>query len=373
MNLEDMKDSLEFKDYQVDDKHPMSSEFLNKIFKNFSNNMLYLYNNFKMLVSNINNYKSNISHGIDWYVRQTASQAVWNSYKYSISSYSTPIQISNIVQDSLNGVIYLKSSNEISKITRYTDLYNNQLAFESTQIRYFLGYKSGTDILFESDLVEDNNIRKVINNKNDIFTTYTSKNGTHDYEYIKVIISLSDIDTKKIDILECFPYGGTELVYVNFIVNSVDNIVEINSKFPYKVIDNIENCKTIELVFKGVLNSTTNKYYFGIRYVDMYNCSYNNSGSFVYELPAMQTLNYITINDDYIKEELQNNNVFRFQLYYKNDYDNGILSNILYDSNVNTYPIQSSISLDEDKALTLVTTLNKIENVSPNIKWIKVG
>lgn len=366
-----MKKELEFKDYKVENKQKMSSEFVNEVFNNFTNNMIYIYKNFQELNSNTSYYIENLNRGLDWITREAAAQQQWLDTNYTFSGYSEPYNTSNITHDSVVGAYYLLSLKENSKIQRYIDEYNNFRAYDTTKIEAFQGYKFNDQYIFSTTPIVDDKIRYMIDNHDSIWsktldrTIYdggVSQNG----DYLKIIIS-NTTNENIISLLTCYPFGGTELININIKdLQDEDNIKEFNTKYPIKIVDFIQSSGTIEIIIKGTIDN--DKVNFAIRYVDIYTAVYRDEGFFEFKYtPQNNVINSITLNDDYLPEEYKDKGLVKIQIY---------TDSVQYDSSLPEYsfPLQTQYPIipDTNNEVTVKVTLYKYNNISPKITYINI-
>lgn len=367
-----MKKELEFKDYKVDNKQKMSSEFVNEVFNNFTNNMIYIYKNFQELNANTSYYIENLNKGLDWITREAAAQQQWLDTNYTFSGYSEPYNTSNITHDSIAGAYYLLSLKENSKIQRYTDEYNSLRAYDTTEIQAFQGYKFNNDYIFADTPVVDSNLRYVIDNHNYIWSvtlprTIYDQGISQNGDYLKILISNASNESV-ISLLICYPFGGTEVLSINIkgLQNNADYIKEFNSKYPVKIVDFIQSNGNIELIIKGTIDN--DKVTFAMRYIDIYTAVYKDKGYFEFKYkPTSNVISSITLNDDYLPEEYKDKGLVRIQIY---------TDSIQYDSSLPEYsfPLQTQYPIipDTNNEVTVKVTLYKYNNISPKITYINI-
>lgn len=349
---------LKFKNYEVSDKQEMNSEFINEVFGNFGNNIFYLFKKYKDVLYNINKYKNDLSSGINWYVEQAAAMSLSSTKNFTFSGYSPYDVKENITQDKLNGIIYLNSANLRSKIQRYTDTDGSLKAYPSTIISYNVGSIVDDELVFSEDVITDDTIRQIINNENNLWSIYKEQ------EYIKINVHISNADNNVINQLSIFPYGGSEIISCSVNYNSAVTTLDINSKFPYKCIDNIYTDGDFSIIVKGK-QAINGLYYFSLRYIDVFACDYYDTGYIQYTLEPMSVINEITINEDYIREEYKSQYPIRIEIIDENNIH-------VYDTNTDSFPMQSAVNTNTSENLTLKISLTKVNDISPNIKYINI-
>jgi hypothetical protein len=343
-------DNIDLHDYEIEDNDPYTSDFLNQVVSDFSNNIVSLYVDYKALVKRYTDFVTNMNTGLDWLTSQVS---VMSSGTYTVSGYSDPVDLDNIHVDKLFGEIYLQDFNVESKIGRYTNNYGIVTAYNSNSVYYY-----NTDT---STWVEDSDMLKFINNKDDIW----SKTHSSDELYIDIITST--VSDYKANIIELFPFAGTLIKTIEYKTSSgTYEEIEVNSKLPVKILGDFSYSSEFRVKLGGV-SSGDGQYYYSLRYVDIYRADFMDSGTVTYDIGSYDTINSITLNDDYAEDDIKLLKPIRIEILSDDE------SYTYYDSNVDPFPIQSAISIEvEPVNLRLRLTLYKKEGVTPVVKFIDI-
>lgn len=357
-------EELQFKDFQINEKETLTAEKINEILTSYNNNILYLYQNYKKALYNLNTFKNTLYNTINWYSIEAAALSLQNTSKYTISGYST-LDDGDIYQNKLFGTLYLPQSQIKSKIDRYTSN-GEEYANEANIIQISKLILDNEGNLISSDLLSNTNIKQVIDNKNGIWT-YTINdevinNETIKWEYIEIIIKTSTqgINT---NIIQIYPYCGSEVIDIK----TDNNEYQVNSKYPYEIITN-EMSQYVKFRIKGIRNQEDNGTIFSLRYIDIYYAIFNNIASFSFNIGTARTIKSITFNNNYINENLKIYSAFQFQILDSGD----PLGEPIYDSNRDSYPISLSVATNTTNDLIFKCTLNNINGYSPVIRWINI-
>jgi len=335
-----------FRDYEVSDNDSYSSDFLNQVISDFNNNITQLYMEYQLLVEKYDAYITNVGAGLDWLTEQAAITA---SGTYAITGYGSPVSTDGIDTDTLFGEFYLEAFNIESKVGRYLDESSVSRAYESNKVYCYI----------DDQWVLDNTAQIIIDNKNDIWVK------EHTEDELEISVTLSDTENIA-NMFEIFPFGGTLIKSISWKTSSGEYTTQtVNSKFPIKLVGVFNFANELKILMGGV--DKTTHYYYGIRYVDIYRCDFANEGIITYDIGNFTEISEITLNDDYISEDLKLERPVRIEVLSDDE------SVIYYDSNTDPFPIQTSVAISETAVpLKMQITLYKTENVTPVIKTVTV-
>jgi hypothetical protein len=358
-------EELQFKDFQIDEKETLTAEKINEILTSYNDNILYLYQNYKKALYNLNNFKTTLYNTINWYSIEAAALALQNTSKYTISGYST-LDGGDIYQNKLFGTLYLPQSQIKSKIDKYISN-GEEYANEANIIQISRLILDDENNIVSSDILNDTNIKQVIDNKSGIWT-YTINdevinNETIKWEYVEIIIKTSTqgINT---NLIQIYPYCGSEIITIQ----TDNNTYNVNSKYPYELVTN-EMSQYVKFRIKGTRNQENNGTIFSLRYIDIYYTIFSNTANFTFNIGTARSIKSITCNDNYIaNEDLKIYNPLQFQIFDSGD----PLGEPIYDSNRDSYPISLEVATNTTNDLIFKCTLNNINGYSPVVRWINI-
>lgn len=339
---------LNIRNYEVNNLDPYTSDFLNQITSDFTNNMVKLYSEYKALVKEYNNFNSAVNIGLDWLSELVGTLS---TQSYAVTGYADPVSSSNMALSKLYGQFYIEELNKESKIGRYVGETGSLVAFVSNKTyKYLSGIWS-----------EDTELRKIINNHTNIW----QEERDEDELYISVTISATSLD-RKANIIEVVPFAGTLVKKVEW-KSTTGSFEEVspNSKLPIQIVGDLDFYNEIRVTLGGVWRN--GKYHYSMRYVDVYRSDFLDDGTATYSIGSFDEITEINLNDDYIREDLKVSKPVRIEILSNDE------SISYYDSNVDPFPIQSTISIEASPVpLRLRVTLSKTEGITPVIKYIDV-
>jgi len=341
--------NLNFHSYQIDDNDQYTSDFLNQIISDFSDNMTSLYIDYKDLVKRYADFLANINTGLDWLTTQAGVLAVG---QYTVTGYSSPSSTANAHADRLFGRLYLQDFNLTSVIGRYMNDRGVLTAYASNKTYYADN---------SPDFVEDQLIMTAFNNKQGIWAKTTS------HAELLIAIATPQMDNQEVNIFEAFPFAGTTVKSIEWKTSSGSwESTTVNSKYPVKLLGNFSYGGEFRIRLGGVAQAG-GTYYYALRYADAYRCDLMDTGSATYSIGTFSTVSSITINDDYAPAAIKLKNPVRFEILSDDE------SYVYYDSNINPWPIQEAVAIEVAPiALKLRVTLYKKEEVTPVISHINV-
>lgn len=341
---------MEFHDYEVKNTDQFTSDFLNQVSTDFTDNMVKLYTEYKDLIAKYDNYRNSLNAGIDWLTTQVSSLSIGT---YAITGFSTPVSVSNLTQTKLFGEFYLEEQDSQSKIGRYINEFGKEVAYNSTKVYKF---DTGT-----SSWGEDATIKKIIDSHGDIWMT-TDVNSEM---YIAVATSDISVD-KKANIIDVYPFAGTLIKTIEWKTPSGGfELVTVNSRLPVRLVGSFDFSNELRIKMEGVL--TGGVYRYSLRYVDVYRSDFKDEGRATFTIGSWDTITSIDLNSDYIEDDLKPKRPVRIEVLSNDE------SIIYYDSNSDPFPLQSSINIDViPQPIRMRLTLYKTEGKTPIIKYVEV-
>ncbi len=340
---------LNFRNYKRNNTDPYSSDFLNQVTDDFSNNMVKLYMEYKRLVKEYNNFNSAANIGLDWLYQMVG---VLSTQSYVVTGYADPVSSTSLILAKLYGQFYLDTTQATpeSKIGRYTDA-GKELAYTTNKVyKYEIGI-----------WVEDTDLRIVIDNHDNIWQELRDDNEL----YIAVAIPTTSTE-QKANIIEVVPFAGTLIKKIEWKTPSgTFEQVLPNSKLPVQLVGRFDFTNEIRVLLGGVVSGS--KYYYALRYIDAYTCDFVDEGQSTYSIGDFDEITSIELNDDYIREDLKIDKPVRIEIISNDE------SLTYYDSNVDPFPIQSTIPISGSPIpVKCRVTLYKKEGITPLIKYVDI-
>ena len=341
--------NLNYHEHKVEHLDNYSSEFLNTVINDFNDNIVKLYMEFKSIIKKHNEFNSVVNLGLDWYSEILGSLSLND---YAVTGYHDPTSFETMDVNKLFGQFYLQTYNVESKIGRYLDDNNEPTAYDSNKMYI---YKSLT-------WVEDQDIRRIINNKKYIWY------DEFDTDSIQVLLSIPSFSDRayKANIIEVVPFAGTEIQKIEWKTSSggSEQIV-VNSKLPIQLVGSFDFRNELTVTLGGVLKDA--KYYYSLRYIDVLRCDFVDAGTATYEIGEFADISNIEINDDYIDDDLKLKSPVRIEIVSFDE------SEVYYDSSVDPFPLENVIAINTTPvALKARVTLKKVEGSTPVIKYIDI-
>lgn len=340
-------DEINLHEYTIEDGDKYSSDFLNQVISDFTGAITGLYVDYKALVNRYNDYISVVNAGLDWQVEQVGILA---SGDYTVSAYSTPESNNDVDIERLFGMLYLQTSQTDSKISRYEDSQGVNRAFVSNKVYRFV----------DSTWTEEEDLRTIIDNEDYIWSnTYAD-----DEIYLAVYTSATTSTDQKANIIEVVPFAGTTIKRIEYKNSSgTFESVTFNSALPARIIGDLSYADEFRVVLGGVPRD--GQYYYSLRYANVFKCNFADIGSATYNVGVWSAINTITMNSDYIEDELKLDNPVQIEVISE-DGSNTFYDS--YDSENNSLPVTMT-----EQALKLRVTLNKTQEVTPVIKYIDLA
>lgn len=346
-------DSIVLHDYEVAANSEFSSDFLNQVYTDFTNNIVNLFIDYKNLVNDYQKFTLNVQYGLDWL---TEVAATLSANEHTVSGYSVPLSSSNMELDKLFGMFYLKPiENSMSIIGRYLSTTGKLTAYES--VKTYVSTTGNHD-----GWVEDRDLRVVVDNHMGIWrNTYTASS-------ITVSINLSNINVLSTNIFEIVPFAGTTISEIRW--KNVSGVYErgvVNSAFPYKTVGDFSFSGELQVVLTGVaLGDGT--YAYSLRYIDIYQATFASEGSVTYNIGDWLTITSISLDSDYPLDDITYPETYRIQLLSEDD------SEVYYDSGSDPFPLQSSITIPGGVAVPLHmrVSMTKDAEKTPVIRYVDI-
>jgi len=210
--------------------------------------------------------------------------------------------------------------------------------------------------------VEDSDMRKLIDTHDSIWQE------ERDEDELYIALSVPNITSdKKINIIDVVPFAGTMIEKVEWKTASGSfEEEEFNSKLPVQVVGDLSFSGEVRIRMKGIPRN--GKYYYSLRYIDIYRCTFRDEGIATYSIGEFDTISEINVND-YASDEIKLKKPLRIQITSDEDVD----PIIYYDSNEDPFPLQTPIDIDETPVpLRMKITLTKVDGVTPVVNYIDV-
>ena len=341
---------INFHDYNVEHLDAYTSDFLNQITTDFNNNMVKLYMELQSIIKEYNNFNTAVNIGLDWMTTMIGSLSF--DADYAVTGYSVPSTSTDMTLSRLFGQFYNGEVNKESKIGRYLGDKGKYLAYASNQV---FKYVSGS-------WIEDVDLRTIIDNQSNIWQDERDE----DELYISLALTSSSSTEYKANIIEVVPFAGTLIKKIEWKTpaGTFEQVLP-NSKLPVQIVGDLDFANEVRVLLGGELRN--GKYYYALRYMDVYRSDFRDSGSATFAIGDFSEIADIDFNDDYIQDDLKLETPFRIEILSDDE------SITYYDSNVDAYPIQTTISIDSTPVpVKLRMTLTTTNGVTPVIKYIDV-
>ncbi len=326
-----MGGKMNFEDFKFEETEKFTAEKINKILKNYFDNLIELYQKYVNLNKEYTDYKSITDQMISWLANQ-----INGASDYINVNVTSALSNNTANKDTEWGQISLPELNPVSIIPKKD------------------GEAIASCIVTVND-AEDPSYRQIINNG--IWKdTISGSTAT-----IKIKTS-----GEKLSYITIYPMLGTRIksIYYN---DDQNTSIDIDSVWPVKVhIKNDNFSNAIAVVLEGVSNGTS--YDYCLKELDAYACDYADTAKFEYSLGNLTQISELKINDYIYPIDLASLKPLRIRIMSADE------SIVPYDTDGNPpseFPLTSTLSLNSDITWKLVVDMKNV-GTTPFIRNISI-